>query len=127
MTMPINTQAIDLFIETSNLRALCFSNMNANLSNWFKDNPDEFMSTFDANLDRVLNTYRFDFEGISFSRSFSYDPPLNYISVYIRLYDHEDSYYGEYTAFFDHEINCFDDKFTSGSSNHTRYDKDCCK
>lgn len=51
-------------------------------------------------------------EGASCSKSFSYDPPLDYFSVWIRISDEDDRYLCKYTAFYDLELNCFDDKIT---------------
>ncbi|MGL5438786.1 MAG: hypothetical protein ACRDA4_00160 [Filifactoraceae bacterium] len=61
-------------------------------------------------IEVVINNYIFKDEGISISRSYSHEPPMDYISVWIRIFDEEDSYICEYTAFYDYELNFFDDK-----------------
>lgn len=63
-----------------------------------------------ADLETVLTAYKFETEGYSMSQSYSYDPPIDYISVWIRIYDEKNSYICEYTAFYDMELKVFDDK-----------------
>ncbi len=85
-------------------------NLIISLNNFYKTDQQQFNEMFHADINQVLNTYFFENEGVSWSRSFSYDPPLDYISVWIRIYDNENDYTAEYTAFYDLELNYFDDR-----------------
>ncbi|ONI39236.1 hypothetical protein AN639_06480 [Candidatus Epulonipiscium fishelsonii] len=80
------------------------------LENAYQDNSKNFIEDYYNDLHVVLNDYKFENESISFSRSYSYNPPLDYITISIRIYDMEDIYVGEYRAFYDLEFKMFDDK-----------------
>ncbi len=40
-----------------------------------------------ADLETVLKKYKFENESVSFSKSYSFDPPMDYISIWIRIFD----------------------------------------
>ena len=86
------------------------------MENLWCDSPKEFEEQYNTNISTVLNDYKFENEGISFSRSYSYEPPLDYISVSIRIYDQEDDYVAEYRALYDLDLHIFDDTMTKWES-----------
>lgn len=107
MMLPINWDKINTFVDSNDLfnRAAC--SMKNYLRTYFQDDEANFLEDFRADWDTVLNTYRFENAGISFSRDFLRE--LDYVSVWIRIYDTEDDYVGEYTLFFDEQLNVIDD------------------
>lgn len=113
MKIPIDAQQFQDFIMKNKLFEQTRENMIQYLKSWYKDDKEHFIDDMWADFNTVMNTYTFVNEGVSFSKSFSYEPPLDYISVRIIIYDNEDDYCMEYTAFYDYDLNCFDDK-TSG-------------
>lgn len=78
--------------------------------NWWNDDNAAFLDDMNSGLETVLKKYRFENEGVYFSKSYSYDPPMDYISVWIRIFDEENNYISENTAFYDVELQIFDDK-----------------
>lgn len=78
--------------------------------NWWNDDNAAFLDDMNSGLETVLKKYRFENEGVSFSKRYSYDPPMDYISVWIRIFDEENNYISENTAFYDVELQIFDDK-----------------
>lgn len=110
MNLPIDPQGFSNFIRNNNLFEKADENLNECLKNFYTTDQANFREIFHTDLDKVMETYSFENTGVSFSKSFSYEPPLDYISVWIRIYDTEGDYLAEYTAFFDLELKCFDDK-----------------
>lgn len=110
MKIPIDTNKFADFIVENKLFDKTRENMTQYLKSWYEDDKEHFLEDMWADFDTVINTYTFENEGVSFSKSYSYEPPLDYISVWIRIYDNEGSYCAEYTAFYDNDLNCFDDK-----------------
>lgn len=111
MEAPINPKQFDEFIAQNHLfeKTLCF--MKEYLKNWFEEDREQFFEEFNGDFDHAMRTYTFENGGVSFSKNFSYDdPPLDYLSVWIRITDREGFYLCTYTAFYDYDLNCFDDK-----------------
>lgn len=105
--LPINWDKVNIFVDSTDLFNKAARSMENYLHSYFQDDEANFCEGFRADLDSVLNTYRFENAGISFSRDFWRE--LDYISVWIRIYDAEDSYVGEYNLFFDEQLNVIDD------------------
>ena len=105
--LPINWDKINTFMDSNDLFNRAARSMESYLRTYFQGDEANFCEDFRADLDSVLNTYRFENAGISFSRDFWRE--LDYISVWIRIYDAEDSYIGEYNLFFDEQLNVIDD------------------
>jgi len=110
MDLPINFQKIapfmgesDLFHRTQKLLQGCLEYLSIT-------DPIQFDEMFHTDFNTVMNEYKFMNEGVSFSKNFLYEPPLEYISVWIKIYSTEDDYLAQYTAFFDEELNCFDEE-----------------
>lgn len=110
MNFPIDPQDFLNYIYSNNLFEKTKENLDKCLRNLYTTDQSNFKQMFHTDLSGVIETYSFENEGVSFSKSFSYEPPLDYISVWIRIYDVEGDYLAEYTAFFDLELKCFDDK-----------------
>lgn len=110
MNIPMDFETLNDFIRESNLFDSTRDSLKLYLENWWNDNKAVFLEDMGADLETVLKKYRFENEGLSFSRSYFYDPPLDYISVWIHIFDEEDSYISEYTAFYDLDLEIFDDK-----------------
>lgn len=110
MILPIDTNQLENFIHKNNLFHTTQNSLILCLKNWWRDNKVDFLENMNANLETVLTAYKFEKEGYSISKSYSYDPPMDYISVWIRIYDEENSYICEYTAFYDMDLKMFDDK-----------------
>lgn len=108
--IPVDPEAFSRFIETAKLFERTRKLMRICLKNWYGEDIRGFIGDMRAGLDRVFGEYKFVNEGVSLSKSFSYDPPLDYISVWVRIYDEEDCYVAEYTAFYDRDLTCFDEK-----------------
>lgn len=107
MMLPIDWSKINFFIDSNDLFNRTAHSMENYLRAYSEDDEKNFLEDFRANLDSVLNTYRFEKAGISFSRDFLRE--LDYVSVWIRIYDAEDDYVGEYNLFFDENLNVIDD------------------
>lgn len=107
MMLPINWDKINSFVDSNDLFNRTARSMENCLCTYFQDDEESFLEDFRADWETVRNTYRFENAGISFSRDFWRE--LDYISVWIRIYDAEDSYIGEYNLFFDEQLNVIDD------------------
>lgn len=105
--LPIYWDKINSFMDSNDLFNRAARSMRNYLRNYFQDDEVNFCEDYGSDLNSVLNTYRFENAGISFSRDFGRE--LDYISVWIRIYDAEDSYIGEYNLFFDEQLNVIDD------------------
>lgn len=110
MKLPINYLQVNEFERQNNLFNLTKEYLIKWLETSYHDSPKEFEEQYYSDINTVLNNYKFENEGISFSRSYSYEPPLDYISVSIRIYDQEDDYVAEYRAFYDLDLQIFDDR-----------------
>ena len=110
MTLPIDTKALENFIHENNLFHTTQNRLILCLKNWWRDNKVDFLENMNADLQTVLTAYKFEKEGYSISKNYSYNPPIDYISVWIRIYDEENSYICEYTAFYDMNLKIFNDK-----------------
>lgn len=110
MKIPMDWQMFSEFIQDNCLFDKTKDNLIICLKNFYMQDPEKFEEMLNADVDKIISTYNFVNEGVSLSKSFSYDPPLDYISVWIRIYDNENDYLAEYTAFYDLELNCIDDK-----------------
>ncbi len=109
MKIPINTNQFEDFIVKNKLFGKTRESMVQYLKNWYEDDKEHFLEDMWENFDTVMNTYNFENDGVSFSKSYSYESPLDYISVWIKIYDNEGDYCVKYTAFYDYDLNCFDD------------------
>ena len=109
MELPIKYNDVKKFIESNNLFEVTKKHLFEWLENSYQENATDFENSLNANLEVVLKSYIFKDEGVSFNQSFSYEPPMNYITVRIRIHDDNDSYLNEYTAFFDLDLKIFDD------------------
>lgn len=112
MNIPMDFKKFNDFIHNNHLFNITQDNLTTCLKNCWLDNKVSFLQDMNADLETVLKNYKFENEGFSFSRSYSYDPPMDYISVWIRIYDEENSYICEYTAFYDLNLKIFDDKIS---------------
>lgn len=108
--LPISQQDFQNFIEKNKLFERTYQLMCKSLKHWYEDDSQHFIEDMWADLDTVMKTYHFENEGVSISKNYSYEPPLDYISCYIRVYDAEWTYCMEYTAYFDEDLKEFDDK-----------------
>ncbi|MBS5165733.1 MAG: hypothetical protein KHY77_08290 [Butyricicoccus pullicaecorum] len=109
MRLPVHYLEVNTFEQQNHLFAMTKEYLIKWLENLWYDSPKEFEEQYYANISTVLENYKFENEGISFSRSYSYEPPLDYISVSIRIYDQADDYVAEYRAFYDLDLHIFDD------------------
>lgn len=112
MTFPIDSRNLQTFIDQSCLFDMTHGLMLKFLENWYQEDPAGFVNDLWADLDTVKHNYRFENEGVSISKCYACDPPLDYISCRITLWDKEENYCTTYTAFFDDALNCFDDKIS---------------
>ncbi len=110
MKLPIDFKSINDFLSNNNLFLTTRENLITCLKNWWNDDNAAFLDDMNADLETVLERYKFENNGISFSKSYSYDPPMDYISIWIRIFDEENNYICGYTAFYDLELQIFDDK-----------------
>lgn len=110
MKIPIKSEDFSKFISDNKLFDITRDELKKCLKNWWDNDRTLFIEDMYSDLETVLKKYRFENEGVSFSKSYSYEPPMDYISVWIRIFDEEDNYVCEYTAFYDYMLNCFDDK-----------------
>ncbi|KSV57696.1 hypothetical protein [Acetivibrio ethanolgignens] len=110
MNVPINSKEFTDFISDNNLFQLTQEKLTTCLKNWWTHDKAAFLEDMNADLETVLKKYNFENDGVSFSKSYSYDPPMDYISVWIHIFDEENNYICEYTAFYDLELQIFDDK-----------------
>lgn len=78
------------------------------LKSWWDRNSESFFDRFDNDLNTVLELYNFDKKGACFSKNYMVNPPSDFISVWIKLFDEQNHYMCEYTAYFDLNCNMFD-------------------
>ena len=109
MTIPINSKDVDDFVKDNKLFQRTQKYMIGYLENYWADNKVSFIEDLKVNLETILQHYKFVDKRIAFSKCYEYEPPLDYISVSISMYDEEERYVCEYTAFYDWELECFDD------------------
>lgn len=108
--IPVDPAAFSEFIEAAGLFECTQKLLRTFLTNWYREDIQGFVGDMRAGLDHVLGEYKFINEGVSLSKSFFYDPPLDYISVWVRIHDEDGCYVAEYTAFYDRDLKCFDEK-----------------
>jgi hypothetical protein len=108
MILPINLECIDQFVIENKLFEKTREYMKIFIENWFEEDKEGFIDDFGTDLSTVLATYNFENGGVSFSKD--YFRELDYISVRIEIKDDENDYFCTYTAFYDYNLNCFDDK-----------------
>lgn len=107
MALPINKESIDRFVIDNKLFEKTRDFMRTFLENWFVEDKEGFIDDFGTDLSTVLATYSFENGGVSFSKD--YFRELDYISVWISIEDSENDYFCTYKAFYDYDLNCFDD------------------
>lgn len=112
MHIPIDKAAFQQFIEETCIFEKTRERMFVCLRQWYKDDSQQFMLEMQADLEVVLNTYHFQNAGVSISKSYNYVQPLDYISCTVSIIDNYESICAKYTAYFDYDLNCFDDKLT---------------
>lgn len=110
MEIIIDSKKFSNFIEDNYLLKRTQEYLETMLKNWWKDNKSSFLENLNSDLETVLNNYTFKDEGVALNKNYSYSPPMDYVSVWISIFDEEDDYLLEYTAFYDNDLNCFDDK-----------------
>ncbi len=110
MKIPVDSQRFTAFIEEHHLFDKTKDHLITFLKNFYMQKPEEFEEMLYADADKVIHSYDFVNEGVSLSKSFFYDPPMDYISVWIRIYDNENDYLAEYTAFYDAELKFIEDR-----------------
>lgn len=113
MNVPINTNEFQLFVTENNLFETTRTLMTNYLKVWYEEDKDKFIEQMRADFETVIASYRFKNQGVSISKNYSYEPPQDYISCWILIFDNEEDYCAEYTAFFDYALYCFDDKLCS--------------
>ena len=110
MNLPIDYSKVDEFVKGHNLFEYTKELLLKTLKTWYKEDAVAFEEYFYCGLEEVLKNYEFDNYTISFSTSYSCKPELNYISMYIDIYDKDKSYVAYYQVFFDNELKVIDDK-----------------
>lgn len=115
MFYKVNLSIIDRFLDKYIDEKWLFEETIASctfaLKNWVKDNPEDFIKTFNTDFDTVLNNYKFKQAVFSIKKSYYYDPSLYYITNTIRIYDEQGNSVVDYVLFFDDKLEIFDDTF----------------
>lgn len=99
-------QKHEIFGKTRRLMEVC-------LKNWYRDDPEQFQSDMRANLQTVLDTYRFARKIAAIEQNYRYEPPLDCLTASIDISDEADGYVAIYTAFWDFNGNAIDDMLTT--------------
>lgn len=110
--LPIETKKVQSFIDDNAIFTKTRENLMQVLQEWWNDSPIKFQEDLWADLDTVTKRYQLVNEGISFSRSYSYEPPMDFITCYVRIFDANDNYCTEFTAYFDYSLDIFDNSFS---------------
>ncbi len=110
MSTTIDFKKLRNFVETNNLFQSTHDSLKICLKNWWTDNRELFLEDLGNDLETVLTKYKFENDSFSFSTSYAYEPPMDYISIRIEIYDEENNYICRYTAFYDTALEIFDDK-----------------
>lgn len=113
MKVKIDLKEFDNFIFDNNLFDITKKNLIKYLKNYWYDDEIGFIDDMYSNLETVLKKYNFLNDGYSFNKSYSYNPPLDYISVWIYIYDENNSYVCMYKAFYDYNLELIDDKLST--------------
>ena len=110
MNLPIDYSKVDAFVQQNELFEQAKKRLIEVLRNLNDESPESFREYFYSDLKGVLKTYKFDNYTVSFSTSYSCKPELNYISIYIDIYDKQESYVAYYQVFFNKDLEIIDDK-----------------
>lgn len=105
----INFDKIESYIKEKKLFDIAHQALKEYLCNWWEDDKNSFLEDMGADLNTVIEKYKFENKCFSINANYLYDPTMYYYSATIRILDEEDNYVAEYTAFFDIELNIFDD------------------
>jgi len=112
-TIPINYESFDSFIRENHLFERARESCIEVLNNRYRESKYDFIRNFGADITVVLETYRFINSGISFDRHYEFDKPLDTVSVWIRIYNSNNSYVCEYTVYYDFKLEIIDDKMVN--------------
>lgn len=103
-------QELERIVEENKLFRQAREALGRYLKIWWAEDRKNFQESMWADLDTVLEKYRFENDSFAFSRSYLYDPPLDYIAVRIRISNEEETDCSIYTACFNLELEFFDDQ-----------------
>ena len=110
MNLPIDYNKVDEFVNEHKFFEQAREKLVDTLGRLYKEDALSFKADFYSELDDVLQNYKFDNYTISFSTSYSCKPKLNYISVYIDIYDKENSYVAYYQLIMNEDLETIDEK-----------------
>jgi len=109
MEWPKSSQELGNLIEEQKLFELGRSGLISYLHACYEDNPWQFQEVMRADLETVMNTYRFRNKIIALNKNYCFDPPEDYLSVNIAIDDGDGDYVCSYTLCLDLELNVIDD------------------
>ncbi len=110
MNLPIEYSKVDEFVKEHNLFEYTRERLVTTLKAWYDEDAIAFEEYFYCGIDELLNDYEFDNYTVSFSTSYSCKPQLNYISMYIDIYDKDRSYVAYYQVMLNKKLEFIDDK-----------------
>lgn len=110
MSTTIDFKKLSDFVEKNNLFQSTQDMLKICLKNSWDDNRDTFLEDFGNDLETVFTKYKFENNTFTFSTSYACEPPMDYISIRIEIYDEENNYICRYTTFYDTALEGFDDK-----------------
>jgi hypothetical protein len=108
--IPVDVIEFDRYVQENKIFEIGEKYFVECLSKWYEEDPDEFIENMWAPLDKVMKEYKFSWKRVSVNKNFCFDPPKDYLSVSIYLYDEENSYNSSYTVFLDFSFNFIDEK-----------------
>ena len=108
MNLPINFSHLDRYIAQHKIFENVGSIMKRCIETWFRDDPKGFLEEWGVDAAHFQDVYSIRDGGISFARDFFRE--LDYISAWVEIWDQNGSFRADYTAFFDEDLNCIDDR-----------------
>lgn len=107
ITVPMNPNEFQKFIDESNIFEKTKEYMWQYLKNWYEESPEDFVDCMRADLKTVSETYHFYNCCVSVAKDLWRE--LDYINCWISIRDEEDSLCCDYKAMYDYNLVCFDD------------------
>ena len=92
MKVPIDNKEFERFIAESEIFILTKEILYESLKNWYEEESEKFIEDMRADINTVIEKYRFSSDMISINKDFRYEPPLDTISGKITIYDSDGDY-----------------------------------
>ncbi len=108
-TFPMDSKFFEEYIQKNGLFEKAREGLRVCLEDWWKEEPDYFLERIGAPFEKVIKEYDFQNHTVAIKKSFFYEPPEDYLAVYISIRDEKGSYVGYYKVFFDFSFELIED------------------